>query len=150
MSEDNLIPFLDMFPFCTDFRDMCGGLDKAIVKSATVNKEKLHMTVTAVFQRSAIAPELHTMEGRIAAEYGLNSVTISSQGVTNAAAAPSKSAASPSKSGEKKGQKRGNAWESDFWKDNKGRASAYGHPQYGIWKCCCSRRGLFRREQGNC
>ena len=78
MSEGNLIPFLDMFPFCTDLSDMCGGLDGALVREATVKKEKLHMTVAAVFRRGAIPAELHTIEGRIAAEYGLNSVTISS------------------------------------------------------------------------
>ncbi|MBP8640468.1 MAG: PolC-type DNA polymerase III [Oscillospiraceae bacterium] len=97
MSEDKSIPFLEMFPFCEDFADMCGGLDKAQVKDATVNKEKLHMSVTAVWKRSAIPMELHTIEGRIAAEYGLNSVAISSQGVSSAANAPSKS-------GEKKGK----------------------------------------------
>ena len=86
-----------MFPFCEDFADMCGGLDKAQVKDATVNKEKLHMSVTAVFQRTAIPVELHTIEGRIAAEYGLNSVAISAQSAAGAAPAQSKS-------GEKKGK----------------------------------------------
>ena len=98
MSEDKLIPFLEMFPFCVDFADMCGGLDKAQIKTATVNKEKLHMSVTAVFQRTAIPMELHTIEGRVAAEYGLNSVTISSQSVSSAGPAPSKSGEKKSKS----------------------------------------------------
>lgn len=83
MSEGNLIPFLDMFPFCADIADMCGGLDGALVKEATVNKEKMHMTVTAAFRRGAIPAELHTIEGRIAAEYGLNSVAISSRDAAN-------------------------------------------------------------------
>lgn len=113
MSEDKLIPFLDMFPFCGDFLDMCGGLDKALVKTATVNREKLHMSVTAVFQRSAIPAELHTIEGRIAAEYGLNSVAISTPSVSKAAAAPSKS-------GEKKGKSTPAAGKVIFGKSIKG------------------------------
>ncbi|NCB74933.1 MAG: PolC-type DNA polymerase III, partial [Clostridia bacterium] len=95
MSEDKMTPFLEAFPFCGDFSDMCGGLDKAHIVSATVNREKLNMSVTAVFARSAIGAELHTIEGRIAAEYGLNCVTISAKSGSSAVA-------SPSKGGEKK------------------------------------------------
>lgn len=65
-----------MFPFCEDFKDMCGGLDGAFVTSATVSRERLVMTVEALFPRSAISAELHTIEGRIASEYGLNAVSV--------------------------------------------------------------------------
>ena len=78
MSQDK-IPFLDMFPFCEEFKDMCGGLEKALVESARINKEKLFMTIEAVFCRTAISAELHTIEGRIASEYGLNAVSIITQ-----------------------------------------------------------------------
>ncbi|MFB0919957.1 MAG: hypothetical protein QMB62_03610, partial [Oscillospiraceae bacterium] len=95
MSEDNQTRFLEMFPFCADLADMCGGLDGALVKEATVNKEKLHMKLTAVFRRSAIPAEIHTIEGRIAAEYGLLSVALSSQ-------SPEAHTEKPAKPGEKK------------------------------------------------
>ncbi|MEG2367694.1 MAG: PolC-type DNA polymerase III, partial [Oscillospiraceae bacterium] len=103
MSEEIKTPFLEIFPFCEGLSDMCGGLEKAFVKSATVNKEKLSMSVEASFFRSAAPAELHTIEGRIAAEYGLNSVAIA-QGQraavkpapkASAAAGGKKSAAAP-------------------------------------------------------
>lgn len=78
MSEDK-IPFLEMFPFCAEFKDMCGGLDGALVKSATVNKDKLYMSIESLFKRKAIPAELSAIESRIASEYGLNSVAISAQ-----------------------------------------------------------------------
>ena len=100
MSE-NKIPFLEMFPFCGDFIELCGGLDGAYVSSATVDQEKLAMTIDAVFNRTAIPAEKHTLEGRIAAEYGLSAVVIRSEGVSVPAAsggkAPKKSA-SPERS----------------------------------------------------
>lgn len=79
MSKENLIPFLEMFPFCEEFKNICGGLEKASVTSATVNKEKLHMAVDAIFHNIAKPSELHTLEGSIASEYGLNSVVICPQ-----------------------------------------------------------------------
>ncbi len=98
MSEDNQIPFLEMFPFCADLSDMCGGLDGALIKEATVNKEKLHMNLTAVFRRSAIPAEIHTIEGRIAAEYGLNSVALSSKSSASRDEKPAKTGEKKSKS----------------------------------------------------
>ena len=104
MSEDKLTPFLEAFPFCRDFSDMCGGLDKAHIISATVNREKLNMSVTAVFARSAIGAELHTIEGRIAAEYGLNCVTISTKSDPSAAASPPKGGDKKQKSAQTSGK----------------------------------------------
>ncbi|MEA4894268.1 MAG: PolC-type DNA polymerase III, partial [Oscillospiraceae bacterium] len=100
MSEDKQVPFLDMFPFCVDLADMCGGLDGALIKEATVNKERLHMTVSAVFRRRAIPAEIHTIEGRIATEYGLNSVSLSSL----SASSGNVTQANQAKPGEKKGK----------------------------------------------
>ena len=113
MSEDKSIKFLDMFPFCGDFENMCGGLDKAVVKNATVNKEKLNMAVTAVFQRTAAPAELHTIEGRIAAEFGLNSVVITAQ--SSAPIAPS-----VAKSTEKKGKSQAAHGKTIFGRNIKG------------------------------
>lgn len=78
MSEEKTTPFLDMFPFCDGLSGMCGGLSSAAVLSATVNKEKLSMAIEARFARPAASAELHTIEGRIASEYGLGSVTLKS------------------------------------------------------------------------
>lgn len=85
MSEGQVVSFIEMFPFCEGFKDICGGLDKALVKGATVSREKLSMVIEAVFARTAIPAELHTIEGRIANEYGLASVVIRQENV----AAPS-------------------------------------------------------------
>ncbi len=76
MSEQAKTIFLEMFPFCEGLRDMCGGLDKAFVLSAVVNKEKMSMNVEADFPRTAAPAELHTIEGRIISEYGLNTVVL--------------------------------------------------------------------------
>lgn len=77
MSEDKKIPFLEMFPFCADLQELCGGLDKAFVTEARVNKEKMQMTVKVEFGRNPIPAETHTIEGRIAAGFGLAAVAIS-------------------------------------------------------------------------
>ena len=95
MSEEK-IPFLKMFPFCEDYRDMCGGLGDALVAFATVNKEKLTMSIDAEFRRPTIAAERHTIEGRIAAQYGLASVVINDKsGRPAPAAKPKKKDAGP-------------------------------------------------------
>lgn len=65
-----------MFPFCGDYADMCGGLGEAVVMFVSVNKEKQHMSIDAEFKRPTVAAERHTIEGRIAAQYGLASVVI--------------------------------------------------------------------------
>ncbi len=78
MSEETKTIFLDMFPFCRDLSDMCGGLDKASVLSATVNRQKMSMSIKACFVRAAAPAEIHTIEGRIADEYGLSSVILKS------------------------------------------------------------------------
>ena len=95
MSEEK-IPFLKMFPFCEDYHDMCGGLRDAAVVFATVNKEKLTMSIDAEFRRPTIAAERHTIEGRIAAQYGLASVVINDKsGRPAPAAKPKKKDAGP-------------------------------------------------------
>ena len=78
MSEETKTPFLDMFPFCAELGDLCGGLKSAAVVSATVSRERLTMTIEAQFARAPAPAEKHTLEGRIAAHYGLSSVTLNS------------------------------------------------------------------------
>ena len=92
MSQDK-IPFLQMFPFCADCGDLCGGLSDAFVLYATVNKETFSMSIDAQFRRAAIAAERHTIEGRIAAQYGLASVLINDKSERPASAKPKKKAA---------------------------------------------------------
>ena len=79
MSEETKTPFLDMFPFCAGQAGMCGGLESAFVISATVNREKMSMTIEAQFVRPAAPAEIHSLEGRIAEEYGLSSVSLHSR-----------------------------------------------------------------------
>ena len=76
MSEEIITPFLEMFPFCEGYNNMCGGLDKATVKSVAINREKRAMTVEAQFARTGAGIELQTLGGKIAAVYGLTSVVI--------------------------------------------------------------------------
>ncbi|MEG1908793.1 MAG: PolC-type DNA polymerase III [Oscillospiraceae bacterium] len=101
-TDEKAIPFLEMFPFCEGFSDMCGGLSAATVKTATVNKEKLSMSIEAAFQRTAAPAELHTIEGRIAAEYGLASVAIKSPRPTAQRTADNKPASEKSGAPKKK------------------------------------------------
>ena len=98
MGEDKQVAFLEMFPSCTDLSDLCGGLEGASVREVTVNKEKLQMTVTAVFRCGVIPAELHTLEGRIAAEYGLHSVVIKPQGAATVPPKPKSAEGKPAKS----------------------------------------------------
>jgi DNA polymerase-3 subunit alpha (Gram-positive type) len=75
MAEEK-ITFLDMFPCCAGYADMCGGLAQAHVLSAVVDKEKLCMEIKVLFSRMVAPAECGILEGRIAQEYGLNGVTI--------------------------------------------------------------------------
>ncbi len=99
MNEENKTAFLDIFPFCRDMSDMCGGLSSAYVLSATVNRDRLSMAAEAVFPRPAAPAELHTLEGRIASEFGLNSVELTQRtSPTPSAAKAEKSKVSVKKS----------------------------------------------------
>jgi DNA polymerase-3 subunit alpha (Gram-positive type) len=66
------IPFTEMFPCC----EGCGELAQVFATSATVNREKLTMEVTAGFPAEPAPAELFALEERIRAEYGLASVHI--------------------------------------------------------------------------
>ena len=76
MSQQEKIPFLDMFPFCQGLSDMCGGLGKTKVESVVINHDRTAMSIAAEFPRTAAPAELHTIEGRIQTEYGLHNVNI--------------------------------------------------------------------------
>lgn len=80
MEQENKTIFMEMFPCCMGLSDMCGGLDRAKVVSATVDRERMSMSIDAEFAQRAEAGELHTLEGRIAEEYGLRIVTVRQAG----------------------------------------------------------------------
>ncbi len=68
--------FLDMFGCCTAMRELCGGLDDAVIKSVLVSRESMSMEMDAFFAVKPAPGELNRLENTIAAEYGLNSVYI--------------------------------------------------------------------------
>jgi len=85
MSE--VIAFLEMFSCCAGLDGLCGGLDKATVSGATVNREKMTMEIQAKFPRMPAAAELTALQSSIAGEFGLASVQIHAD-YPRAAAAP--------------------------------------------------------------
>ena len=75
MSDKN-VAFLEMFPGCEGYSGMCGGLDKASVSQAVVEKRGKTMKVYAFFQRMPAPSELEAIEHSLKAQYSLNSVKI--------------------------------------------------------------------------
>ncbi|MCD7844269.1 MAG: PolC-type DNA polymerase III [Oscillospiraceae bacterium] len=71
------IPFLDMFPCCEGIDKSYGNLGPASVLSATVNRERMDMTVQARFPSMPAPAEVSSLEWRLAQEYGLRAVTLS-------------------------------------------------------------------------
>ena len=69
--SNETIKMLDMFSCCEKLRDMCGGLDKAMVKGVTVNRERLYMELSVSFARLPAPAEKSAIESCIAAEYGM-------------------------------------------------------------------------------
>ncbi len=88
------IAFLDMFACCAELDELCGGLDRAWVRSVTVSRERMEMSVEADFARVPAPAELSALEGRIAAFFGLNSARITTP------------APAPITTGEKKSEKK--------------------------------------------
>ncbi len=74
MTEDTR--FLQMFGCCSGLRELCGGLEDALIRSVTISREFMTMELQAFFPRQPELPELTRLEMRIAAEYGLRSVHI--------------------------------------------------------------------------
>ncbi len=79
--------FLEMFPCCGSLSSLCGGLDEAFVVQVQINREQKNMSITADFATRAELADLHMLEGKIASEYGLSSVSISQRGAEQEAAA---------------------------------------------------------------
>ena len=52
------VPFLTIFPGCEAMEDLCGGLDKAFVRSVEVEEQSLSMTIFADFSRAPAQAEL--------------------------------------------------------------------------------------------
>lgn len=68
--------FLDMFDCCTGLKELCGGLDGAVVRSVVVSRETMTMEIQAYFSRQPEDGALARLEKRICAEFGLVSVHI--------------------------------------------------------------------------
>ncbi|MEG1633166.1 MAG: PolC-type DNA polymerase III [Oscillospiraceae bacterium] len=71
--------FLDMFPGCDGLSGMCGGLEKALVTSAVVEKKLMRMELAVSFPRMPAPAEKSALESAIAAQYGLSAVDITSE-----------------------------------------------------------------------
>ncbi len=95
---ENNTKFLEMFSCCQGLRNMCGGLEKAEVKNVTVNKERLYMELTAVFDRLPAPAEKANIEKCIAAEFGLGVVNLKAECAKPVAATPKKVAVKATKS----------------------------------------------------
>ena len=70
------IPFLEMFPCCESFGSSYGDLNKTLVTEVRVSREAMTMTVRALFPAMPAPAEVDALESRLAAEYGLRSVTV--------------------------------------------------------------------------
>ena len=70
------VPFLTIFPGCEAMEDLCGGLDKAFVRSVEVEEQSLSMTIFADFSRAPAQAELTAVEARITEDYGLSRAVI--------------------------------------------------------------------------
>ncbi len=49
--------FLDMFGCCTGLKDLCGGLERALVRSVVISRENLTMEISAFFTRQPALEE---------------------------------------------------------------------------------------------
>ena len=74
--NNETIKLLDMFSCCESMRDMCGGLENAVVTGVTVNKERLYMELSATFARMPAPAEKKAIESCIAAEFGMGIVNL--------------------------------------------------------------------------
>ena len=86
------ISFLEMFPCCEGAEKSYGNLHDAVVQQATVNRERMDMTVRARFSAMPAPAQLSTLERLIAAEYGLRQVHLEAVWPTEEHKAPARSA----------------------------------------------------------
>ena len=74
MTEE--IQFLHMFGCCGPLRSLCGGLDRAVVRSVTISREMMTMEIEAYFAALPGVGDISMLENTIAREYGLRGVLI--------------------------------------------------------------------------
>ena len=70
------VAFLEMFPCCEPMLGSFDALDRAVVSTATVRRESMSMSVSALFPAMPAPQEISALERRLTAEYGLRSVRI--------------------------------------------------------------------------
>ncbi|MCM1150086.1 MAG: PolC-type DNA polymerase III [Butyricicoccus sp.] len=68
--------FLEVFPFCAELAELCGGLDNATLSAVEVDRANLALRADAYFARMPAPAELGSLERKIAAEYGLKSARV--------------------------------------------------------------------------
>ena len=72
----NRIPFLTIFPGCSELRGLCGGLEKAEVSNASVDSSRSAMTLDVFFCAMPSPADIQTLQRRLETDYGLATVTI--------------------------------------------------------------------------
>ena len=70
------IPFLTIFPGCSDFETMAGGLDKAYVTKVQIETRERRMTVCAWFACMPSPVETDAICGRLKEEYALDACSL--------------------------------------------------------------------------
>jgi len=91
LSQQQAVPFFEMFSCCADDQSLAAVLHKTKVISATVDRENRIMRATILFPRPMAPVDIAAVEEGIAEEFGLKLVTVSP--VYPKSAAPKKTAA---------------------------------------------------------
>jgi DNA polymerase-3 subunit alpha (Gram-positive type) len=99
MSEN--MQFLKIFPCCSGFVDMCGGLDKAAVRECAVNSETMTMEIAIHFTKMPTSAELQMIREEIQRYYNLTAVEIKPDYPADSVPEALKSARSRSSAGPK-------------------------------------------------
>ena len=73
------IPLLQLFPGCEVIKEICGGLEKAVVSSALVDKASNTLSADIQFIEEASPADLMILRMQIEADYALSSVIINAR-----------------------------------------------------------------------
>ena len=81
------VPLLELFPGCEAIREICGGLDKAVVSSVLVNRAELSMTADIDFPSAPSPADLLILKKQREDDYSLSSAMINAKWAAAPAAA---------------------------------------------------------------
>ena len=80
MAQDT--PLLEMFGCCTPYKEMCGGLERAAIRSVIVSRETRSMEIEAFFSSKPEEGALSRMEnGAQTAEFLVSSAVVADMDV---------------------------------------------------------------------